>query len=298
MLKKSIWFFTTYWHYILFVWISIFVYDGIFNNGFVNFDDHLQLTENYRVQTISFQSIEILFTTATVNMYQPLTSFILAVLFYAAKFTAGYYHLFSLLVHIFNGVLVYHIVIKLFKSKIQSVWIALFFLIHPIMAEAVSWVSATSTVLYVFFFLFATLCYLNFYKSGKKVYYFIAFLLFLPGLFCKIQIIIFIPVLFLIDWFYTKKRFQLKRVFYTLPFILLAGIFIMVAISFRGTDHSSFTVDYPSWLIAPNQVIWYVYKYIAPFSLTILYDWPVSLGIRECFFSFLFLAFLCIYSTY
>ena len=163
------------WHFALFVFVCLFIYEGVNYFDFVNFDDQLQVTDNIRIQGLSLEHIKVLFTTATVSMYQPLTSLILAIIFYFAEFTAGYYHLFSFGIHLFNGVLVYHIVLILFKNKTTAVLLPLLFLMHPIMVESVLWVSATSTILYSFFFLLTTLTYLQYCQSNKKNRYFLTF---------------------------------------------------------------------------------------------------------------------------
>jgi tetratricopeptide (TPR) repeat protein len=288
MLEKSKLFFTNYWHYLIFIFISLFVYKGVFSFEFVNFDDHLQVTENIRIQGLSFQHLKVLFTTETVGMYQPLTSFILSILFYFAEFNAGYYHLFSLVLHIINGCIVYAIFMKILKKKTASILGTLLFLVHPIMVESVLWVSATSTLLYAFCFLISIIYYLKFNELGKKKHYYLTLFFFVLGILCKIQMITFVGILFLIDWFYSKKLLKQKEVLQKIPFLLIAITFVIVAFFFRDNTAQSITTNYPAWMLVPNQITWYLYKYLAPFSLTILYDWPTTFGIREYLFSFIF----------
>lgn len=290
MESKGLTFFKKYWQYLLFVIIGSFVYEGVFNNDFINFDDHLQLTENYRVQILNFESIKILFTTSSVNMYQPLTSLIFAILFRFAKFNAGYYHVFSLCIHILNTFLVYNFIIYLFKNKTKAIIASLFFLVHPVMVESVLWLSATSTMLYVFFFFSTAYTYSIYCNTNKNKYYYISILLFLLGLLCKIQIISFVAITFLIDWYFNKKIFSLKNVLRKVPFIILTSIFIVVALTFRSSNHEeSILVNYPIWLLTPNQIIWYVFKYILPYNLGVLYDWPINFKVREYLFTAFFL---------
>jgi tetratricopeptide (TPR) repeat protein len=283
------------WHYILFTIVTFFIYNGFTSFDFVNFDDHLQVTENIRIQKLSFQHVKTLFTSHTVGMYQPLTSLILAIIFYFGELNAGYYHSFSLFIHLLNGFLVFNIFVRLFNIKNYSIIAAFLFLAHPIMIESVLWVSATSTILYVFFYLLSILSYLSFHKSRKKRDYYLTLLFFLLGILCKVQMITFVGILFLIDWFYSKKSFQLKQVLQKTPFLLIAITFVIVAFFFRDNTAQSITTNYPAWMLAPTQITWYLYKYLAPFSLTVLYDWPTTFGLRESLFSFVFTGLIFIF---
>jgi len=281
------------WQYALFVFVCLFIYEGVNYFDFVNFDDQLQVTDNIRIQGLSLEHIKVLFTTATVSMYQPLTSLILAIIFYFAEFTAGYYHLFSLGIHLFNGVLVYHIVLILFKNKTTAVLLPLLFLMHPIMVESVLWVSATSTILYSFFFLLTTLTYLQYCQSNKKNRYFLTLLFFVLGALCKIQMVTFVGVLFIIDWYLTDKKTDITQVVKKIPFILIALFFVYLGLKFRSTEQDALTgISYDLLWMVPAQFGWYLSKYVLPFSLSIIYDWPITLSVKEYFFSFLFLVSL------
>jgi tetratricopeptide (TPR) repeat protein len=288
MLKKVFSQIVNKWYYFLFTIITLFIYKEAIHFDFVNFDDHLQVTDNIRIQKLSFEYIKILFTTATASMYQTLTSLVLAIIFHFAELNAGYYHLFSVLVHLLNGFLFFTIILKLFNDKKIAIVISLLFLVHPIMVESILWVSATSTVLYVFFYLLATLAYIEFQQTKKKLLYIAAFLIFILGLLCKTQAITFVAILFLIDWVCLKKTTSLKLFIQKIPFIAIAIVFVFIAYSFRNTANSYLETNYPIWVLAPNQIVWYLFKFIAPFSLTILYDWPLTFGIRESLFSFIF----------
>jgi|TARA_B110000902_G_C14236875_1_gene560982 tetratricopeptide (TPR) repeat protein len=288
MLKKVFSQIVNKWYYFLFAIITLFIYKEAIHFDFVNFDDHLQVIENIRIQGLSFQHLKVLFTTETVGMYQPLTSLVLAIIFHFAELNAGYYHLFSVLVHLLNGFLFFTIILKLFTDKKIAIVISLLFLVHPIMVESILWVSATSTILYVFFYLLATLAYIEFQQTKKKLLYIATFLIFILGLLCKIQTITFVAILFLIDWVCLKKTTSFKLFIQKIPFIAIAIVFVFIAYSFRNTANSYLETNYPIWVLAPNQIVWYLFKFIAPFSLTILYDWPTTFGIRESLFSFIF----------
>jgi tetratricopeptide (TPR) repeat protein len=288
MLKKVFSQIVNKWHYFLFAIITLFIYKEAVYFDFVNFDDHLQVTDNIRIQKLSFEHIKILFTTSTASMYQPLTSLVLAIIFHFAELNAGYYHLFSVLIHILNGFLFFTIILKLFNDKKIAIVTSLLFLVHPIMVESILWVSATSTIVYVFFYLLATLLYIEFQQTKKKSLYLAAFLIFILGLFCKIQTITFVAILFLIDWIYLKKTTSFKTFIQKIPFIAIAIVFVFIAYSFRNTANSYLETNYPIWVLAPNQIVWYLFKFAAPFSLTVLYDWPIFFEFREYLFSILF----------
>lgn len=73
------------------------------------------------------------------------------------------YHLLNLLLHLSSGLLVYRILTHAVTEKMKSVpfWTALFFLIHPIQTETVTYISGRASGLMAFFYLFAFFLYIK-----------------------------------------------------------------------------------------------------------------------------------------
>lgn len=75
------------------------------------------------------------------------------------------FHATNIIIHIINAILVFYLLWRLFKNWLLSFLPALFFLIHPLQTEAVTYVSGRADPMYALFTLLALIFYL---KSKKK----------------------------------------------------------------------------------------------------------------------------------
>ena len=83
----------------------------------------------------------------------PVTTLTYAVEFSMFGLNPKPYHIANLIFHLLNIILVFYLIFIL-TSRIEiSVITALFFAIHPMHAESVSWISERKDVLYSFFLL-------------------------------------------------------------------------------------------------------------------------------------------------
>ncbi|MEO9513637.1 MAG: tetratricopeptide repeat protein [Flavobacteriaceae bacterium] len=270
------------------------IYSVWFNYGFIQIDDGGQLLQNTRVHGLGLSNIVDIFTSSTVRMYQPLTSFSFAVMYELFGITSAFpFHVFSFILHLANTYLVYQLSKKLVNNKINPLIISLVFSLHPLAIEAVAWVSATSTLMFTHFFLLSLLFYIKFLRNNSRKYYGLSILFFLLGAFCKVQIIPLVGVLFLTDYFYGKPLVTKKNVLYKIPFLTIALIFVLLTLHFRS-GQSGFTGsnDYHPWLLFPSQITWYVYKSFLPIDLGIVYDWPERIHTFWIYASYVIFAFL------
>lgn len=281
-LKKIYTNFIVKYPFFLLLIILVFVYFNSFNNGFVSFDDGGQVYKNTTIQNLNFNKLKILFTTSIAFMYQPLTSLSFAGItaIFGVK-SATPFHVFSFLIHTINAFLVFCIGLKIFKSKIKSIFLASLFSLHPFAVEAISWVSATSTLLFSFFFLSALYTYIKYIEKRKRKYYVFSFTLFLIGCFCKVQIIPFVGILFLIDFLYKKPLLSIKNILLKIPFVVVAIVFVVVAKQFRSLESILpiyiWNSHFSSFYFSTHQLGWYLVKLFVPFNYSIVYNWPKEL---------------------
>jgi len=264
---------------ILLICITLFAYATSFTNDFVLLDDDYQVYENTLVQNLSFSNIETIFTSSIMRMYQPLVTLFFALI--ASVFgveSASAFHTFSLFIHLLNVLLVFSLGKKLLKDETKSILLALLFAIHPLAVEAVAWVSATSTVLFTLFFLSALLSYIRFLEEDKKRHYYFSLILFFIGCFCKVQIIPFVGVLFLVDYFFQKPFFTKRNLFQKLPFIAIAIIFTFIAYNVRIVDQIG-ERPYSDVYFSGYQITWYIIKNLVPMDLVAIFNWPEKLTI-------------------
>lgn len=221
----------------LFIAVPLFIYYHGFHNDFMIWDDNSQVYENEEVKNINFENLKIIFTTNASGMYQPLTSLLFGVV--ASIFgvqSAFPFHLLSFLLHIINVFLLYFLGRKLLKNETKAILLALLFSAQHMTVEAVSWISATSTLLFSLFFMISMLFYIRFLEKSNKTAYYLSLVFFSIGCFCKVQIVPFVGVLFLLDFLYKKKYLSKKMLLLKLPFTVVALLFVCIGVFFRESS--------------------------------------------------------------
>lgn len=143
----------------LLIVITFFTYFPSLSNPFI-WDDEQFITTNQYVQQFTIDKI---FTTSTTagagvvsNYYRPLTTLSFAIdnaLWHSNTFG---FHLTNLGFHIGAGVLLFLLLLQIGVGEWGSFFISLFFLIHPIQTEAVTYINSRGDSLFAFF-LFASL---------------------------------------------------------------------------------------------------------------------------------------------
>ncbi|MAI22544.1 MAG: hypothetical protein CL828_00655 [Crocinitomicaceae bacterium] len=264
--------------------LSIGIYASSLQFGFTAIDDGGQILDNPFVHSLNWENIKGMFSSATVGMYQPLTTLLFSLV--NAVFghdSATPFHLLSLLLHVVNSALVYHVGKRLLHHDAAAFALSLLFAAHPLAVEAVCWVSATSTLLFTGCFLSALLAYDRFLEDRERRQYRAALGFFLLGCLAKVQILPFVGVMFLLD--YLRGRHFLADWLMKLPFLFIAGGFVAISFHFRGGE-TAFTGDYPVWLLVPAQFIWYAVKAVLPLQLGIVYDWPMELWTAWTIFAY------------
>ena len=98
----------------------------------------------------------------TKGQYRPLRTVSLAISYRLWKFRPFGYHLTNLILHILNVLLVYLVVMKLFKKPKIAFLTSLLFALHPIHVEAVSWVKNRTELFSLAFFLLSLSFYIKY----------------------------------------------------------------------------------------------------------------------------------------
>tara|TARA_B100000809_G_scaffold111195_1_gene109806 strand:- start:24800 stop:26551 length:1752 start_codon:yes stop_codon:yes gene_type:complete len=245
--------------------IPVIIYFQGLDNDFIIWDDNVQVYENEVTENLSFENLKIIFTNGVCGMYQPMTSLLFAVIafFFGVK-SAFPYHIFSLLLHVVNTFLVFFLGCRLFKNKTKAFLLGLLFSVQHMTVEAVSWVSATSTLLFSFFFLIAMLFYIKYLEDNFRRNYILSLAFFFIGCFCKVQIIPFVGVLFLIDYWYEKPYLSKELLFSKIPFVIIAIIFGWIAVYFRAVTLAvnSDGLPYDKIYFGLNQFAGYIFELI------------------------------------
>ncbi len=211
---------------------TAFSYSNIFGHDFQSiWGDDLYLL-NDRIQEFSLKNSGSYFWSFHAGNYHPLTSLSFAINYKIFGLNPTAFHIQNLIIHLVNIILVFILINKLTHKLEIAVIIALFFGIHPMHVESVTWISGRKDLIYSLFFLISLIYYQK-YISGelRRKYYYISLLMFLLSLLAKSMAVTLPLVLLLMD-FYVNRKFTKKAFIEKIPFFALSIIFGIIA--FKG----------------------------------------------------------------
>ncbi|MCX6257065.1 MAG: tetratricopeptide repeat protein [Bacteroidia bacterium] len=252
------------------LFLTVIVYSKTFTNGFVNWDDDVNITSNRAIQVIHLNNIGQIFSTFNVGMYHPITTLVWALEFFLWGMNPHLFHMFSLLIHLVNVVLIYYFVRNLNISEPVALAVAFFSAVHPMHVESVAWISETKDVLYTCFFLLSMIFYLKYLRKNLKGNYLVSILLFLFSSMSKSSAVI-LPVLLILIDYYIERPLSVKSIIDKLPFFFIALVFGILSIysqkyAVTGIKISEFSIV-DRILIANYSVFWYLIKFLLPVNL-------------------------------
>ncbi len=142
----------------LLVLAGVLCYLNALGNGFV-FDDSAYLSSPLVHQ---FRPLDaFLQSSIHPDLYRPLTLLSLACDFRCYGDQPLGYHLSSLLLHLLNALLVFQLSYHILARQSAALLASLFYTLHPLQTEVVSWISSRGDLLMSFFFLAGLLCHLR-----------------------------------------------------------------------------------------------------------------------------------------
>ncbi len=303
-LKKTLFF-------VLPLLFTFLVYLNSLNGDFLNWDDDRYVTGNKRLE-LTFDNVKYYFTEPYFVMYIPLT-----MLSYMIDYGLGgldkpwVYHLHNLVLHLLNTALVWIFVFLLLRKNKQAIYYAflsaLFFGLHPLHTESVSWIAERKDVLYAFWFLLSMIFYLRYRDLSKKGFYFLSFAAYILSLLAKTQAVVLPVVLLLIDYFrgdfdFTKEElltflkfrelYKLKRLWEKIPHFILAFVFGLIAVWASGTSEPfsenlntkqkiAVNTDYSAFeslVYASYSLTMYFVKSLVPYKQAAIHPYPYDNG--------------------
>jgi protein O-mannosyl-transferase len=201
--------------------LTIFVYSGVRDFEFVNWDDQVQVVSNEDIAAADGLQLKKIFSSFYAGMYQPLTTltFVADYAMYDGTISSGF-HISSLVLHLLNIILLYLLLLRLGFTNMQTGILALIFALHPVQVEAVSWISARSTLLFTFFYLLALIRYASYAENRNTISVITAFLFYILALLSKPSAASFFLLIPVIEyWFYPKLTFRtfLRMLLFALP---------------------------------------------------------------------------------
>ncbi len=251
--------------------LTILIFSPLLDAGFLSLDDTYLITENKAVLHPSYASLRTIFTTYDPELYIPAT-----LLSYQADrivfgMSSFFFHLHNIVLHLLAGTLVYFIARKLLRSVFPALFLALFFLVHPIQAEAVSWLSARKDLQSSFFMLAALACALHWdtahpvrprqWRVGTIFFFTLALL-------SKVSVCVF-PLILLLIRSYRGEKGRLHLPTYCV-LSMLSILFIVVAVLGKtvGISHLGF-VD--TFFVTVQSILSLLARLFFPLHLSPIY---------------------------
>jgi len=147
-------------------------------NGFVAWDDYMNLVENQEYRGLTWPQIRWMFGTLLMGHWIPLTWLTFGLDFVIWGMNPAGYHLTSLVIFAANAPVFYFVALRMLRHaagfadgtlRLAAIAATLFFAVHPLRAESVGWATERRDVLSGLFFLLTVLMYLKAYDaSGKR----------------------------------------------------------------------------------------------------------------------------------
>jgi len=214
---------------------TVFSYSNIFGHGFqAIWGDDLYLLNN-RIQEFSFKNLGSYFWSFHAGNYHPLTSLSFAVNFQIFGLNPTAFHIQNLILHLVNTVLIFILINKISNKTEIAIVVALFFGIHPMHVESVTWISGRKDLIYSLFFLISLIYYHKYLTSDlRRKYLNISLLMFLLSLLGKSMAMTLPLVLLLMDYF-TARKISKKEIIEKVPFFILSIIVGIVALIGRNS---------------------------------------------------------------
>ena len=157
--------------------ISLAVFAPTLLNGFVKWDDDINLVNNPHYRGLGWSQIRWMFSSTLTGHYIPVTWLSFGLDYTIWGTNPFGYHLTNVVLHAANAVLFYLIAMRLLQHAtslagtpvvLGSALATLFFAVHPLRVESVAWATERRDVLSGLFFLLTVLTYLRAIDNGAR----------------------------------------------------------------------------------------------------------------------------------
>lgn len=288
--QKALYSYLDVWLCISLLAITLIVYAPSFSNEFqVGWDDHIIVINPYTSGGFAPGNLWAIITQFYAGQYAPLNQLYYTTIYSLFGYDAFWFHLFSIVIHYVNVLLVYSLVKKILEwtkeqndiMRYQAPFItALLIAIHPFLVESVAWVSASKVLIYTALYILAIRAYINYLESGTFRFYLYTIALFTLSFAAKEQSVTLPLCLLLIDYMHgrdiTKRKVWLEK----LPLVVLTLLFAYITIQSQVEDVPGFVAEkkhypfYQNVLFGCYAVTEYLVKCLVPVKLEHLYLFP------------------------
>ncbi len=203
--------------------LCLVAFANTFLNGFV-YDDHIFIEGNLEIRKL--ENIPSFFAKDHDRLYRPLREAAYALMYQAAGLRPFGYHLFSLLLHISNSILVFLIARKILPSGPGPLVAAIIFAVHPIHTERVANMTAGFDQAGIVLLLISFYLYVLFRQKEDWGKYHLSWLVALPAVFASEEALVIAPLIFLYDLLFLGWKQTRLRSY--LPFVAIAVGYLFI----------------------------------------------------------------------
>lgn len=222
--------------HVLFLVVScLLVYSASLSHDFIPLqDDNAYIILNSSIRGFSLKNLQTAFTTFYAGNYAPLHIISYMLDYTVSGLKPSGYILTNIVLHIVNGLLFFHLLVRSKFTLVGASAAACIFLLHPVQVESVVWASERKTVLAMTFFLFAVHGYLNYIARSnttvKTIQYLLSLFSFVMAVLSKSVVVILPAFLMIHDLAYRKTDHQWKWLKDKIPYIVIALICVALTI--------------------------------------------------------------------
>lgn len=197
----------------------------------------------------------------------------------ANGFKPAPFHLLNVITHGINSVLLFYLLLILFKNNVSAFWGSILFLIHPLQVESVAWISEFRGLYAAFFCLLSLLFFFNYLEKKQPEKFseiisskgfILSFLFFMCALLAKSTVVILPFIIIILVWrFYNgKMKIVTKSILLWLIPIFIVSSLILV----KGTQVGSIPI-LQRLVIAGYTIFFYLQKLVVPYPLVACYGY-------------------------
>lgn len=258
--------------------LTSLAYWPVHSYDFVNWDDTWYVVRNPYLGSWDLANLKAITTDVINRNYAPLTIFTYLIEHSVFGLDPAGYHIFNVLLHGVNSVLVFVLIAQLTKNRAVGWVTAALFAVHPVQIESVAWISSMKGLLCGTFILAHLICRMRPERSPRQDVW--GFVFFLLALLSKALTVVVPAIVLFYDVLVCRRKFKdaLAGQFAT---GMLSVWLLVKTMSAQGTTlggvRSHLVLSKLEILGVDSILLWkYVGMLFWPEGLSVLYNPPVS----------------------
>ena len=270
--------------FIIIIVITTLAFIPSLKNDFMDtWDDSIYVTNNPLITGCNLYAMKEMFITPVNGTYVPIPLLTFAAEYKLFGHNPLPFHITNLILHLLCTLLIFQFLRQLKLNILFAAFGALLAGVHPMRVESVAWITERKDLLYSLFYLASMIAYILYLKAEKRPvrYLILSMFLFALSLFSKIQAVTLPLSLLLIDYYF-ERPLKLQLILEKVPYIILSLFFGIVGIYILHKEGVLKPSEFMSFgdrlLYGFFTLSTYIFRFFAPFNLSAIHPYPVSVG--------------------